>query len=175
MSVPSLLDSSLAPAGRHAIHAYLPATEPYEVWEGLDRRSDEYAKLQARRVEPLYAAIEKFIPDLRSRVELELIGSPLTHERLLRRSRGTYGPELRAGVRDFPGATTPIDGLLCSATARGRALACPRSRDRASPRHTRSSAPTLSWSCSMRCGSVACWASETIRSPFGSLVQKSYL
>ena len=43
---------------------------------------------------------------------MELIGSPLTHARFLRRYKGTYGPELQAGVRDFPGARTPIPGLL---------------------------------------------------------------
>ncbi len=45
------------------------------------------------------------------RVELELIGSPLTHERFLRRHRGTYGPELRAGTENFPGPATPVPGL----------------------------------------------------------------
>lgn len=44
--------------------------------------------------------------------QVELIGSPLTHERFLRRHRGSYGPELRAGERDFPGAKTPVPKLL---------------------------------------------------------------
>ena len=39
MSVPSLLDPSMAPPGKHVIHAYVPATEPYEWWSGLDRGS----------------------------------------------------------------------------------------------------------------------------------------
>lgn len=30
--------------GKHVIHAYTPATEPYDWWQGLDRRSDEYRK-----------------------------------------------------------------------------------------------------------------------------------
>ena len=65
------------------------------------------------RAAPLYAAIERFIPDVRERVEVELIGSPLTHERFLRRHRGTYGPELSAADSTFPGAKTQVDGLLC--------------------------------------------------------------
>ena len=85
----------------------------WQVWEGVQRGSAEYEELKTARAEPLYAAIEKFIPDIRERVELELIGSPLTHARFLRRHRGTYGPELKAGVRDFPGATTPVAGLYC--------------------------------------------------------------
>jgi len=112
VSVPSLLDPSLAPPGCHVIHAYLPATEPYAVWEGLDRQSEEYKALKAERARPLYEAIEKFLPDVRERVVIEMIGSPLTHERYLRRRRGTYGPELQAGRRDFPGATTMVDGLF---------------------------------------------------------------
>jgi len=112
VSVPSLLDPSLAPEGSHVVHAYLPATEPYEVWEGLKRGSAEYNALKAKRAEPLYASIERFIPDIRERVQVEMIGSPLTHERFLRRHRGTYGPELRAGQADFPGAKTPVQGLF---------------------------------------------------------------
>ena len=112
VSMPSLLDPSLAPDGCHVIHAYLPATEPYEVWEGLDRKSDEYKALKAVRAKPLYEAIEKFIPDVKERIVVEMIGSPLTHERYLRRKGGTYGPELRAGQRDFPGATTMVENLL---------------------------------------------------------------
>ena len=61
----------------------------------------------------LWAAVERQIPDVRSRAKITLVGSPLTHERFLRRYKGTYGPELKAGERDFPGASTPIPGLFC--------------------------------------------------------------
>ena len=113
VSVPSLLDPTLAPEGRHVIHAYLPATEPYHVWEGLKRNTPQYEAMKRERAAPLYAAIERFIPDVKERTELELIGSPLTHARFLRRRQGTYGPELRAGRESFPGARTPIEGLYC--------------------------------------------------------------
>ncbi len=33
-------------------------------------------------------ALERFIPDIRDRAELTMIGTPLTHERFLRRHRG---------------------------------------------------------------------------------------
>ena len=56
--------------------------------------------------------LRRFIPDLRARVDVELVGSPLTHERFLRRHRGTYGPELSAADSAFPGARTAVDGLL---------------------------------------------------------------
>ncbi len=38
ISIASMLDPSLAPPGKHVLHAYLPATEPYAVWEGVDRK-----------------------------------------------------------------------------------------------------------------------------------------
>jgi phytoene dehydrogenase-like protein len=63
---------------------------------------------------PLWDAVERIIPDIRSRVRVEMVASPLTHERFLRRSRGTYGPPLFAGEpgQTIPYAKTPIPGLL---------------------------------------------------------------
>ncbi|MBE9158098.1 NAD(P)/FAD-dependent oxidoreductase [Nodosilinea sp. LEGE 06152] len=113
MSIPSVLDPSLAPSGKHAIHVYTPATEPYELWQGLDRRSPEYAALKQTRAEPLWRALERIIPDVRQRVEVELVGTPLTHERFLRCHRGSYGPAISAQDGLFPGPKTPLEGLLC--------------------------------------------------------------
>jgi hypothetical protein len=52
--VPAVIDPSLAPPGKHTLHAYLPATEPYELWAGLDRRSDEYKRLKQERSKVLW-------------------------------------------------------------------------------------------------------------------------
>ena len=41
VSIPSVLDPSLAPPGRHCVHAYTAGNEPYAIWEGLDTKSDE--------------------------------------------------------------------------------------------------------------------------------------
>lgn len=51
ISVPSVLTPNLAPTGKHVLHAYLPGTEPFELWEGLDRKSAEYRNLKAQRSE----------------------------------------------------------------------------------------------------------------------------
>lgn len=51
ISVPSVLSPNLAPPGKHVLHAYLPGTEPFGLWEGLDRRSTEYKNLKAERSE----------------------------------------------------------------------------------------------------------------------------
>lgn len=113
ISIPSLLDPSLAPPGKQVIHVYTPGNEPYDLWQGLDRRSEAYHQQKERRAEVLWRSLERVIPDVRSRCEVTLVGTPLTHERFLRRHRGSYGPALRAGQALFPGPKTPLPGLLC--------------------------------------------------------------
>lgn len=115
-SMASLIDPSLAPEGKHVLHAYVPATEPYEWWEGLDRTSDEYKKKKEEAADFLWSAIEEYIPNARDRAVpgTVQIGTPLTHERFLRRSRGAYGPRIEAGKQTLPGHKTPLEGLfLC--------------------------------------------------------------
>lgn len=113
ISMPSLIDRSLAPTNKHVLHAYTPATEPYEWWEGLDRRSKEYQDKKAEAADFLWKAVEEYIPDARQRSDkrVEQIGTPLTHERFLRRSYGTYGPRVVAGEQSLPGHKTAIKGL----------------------------------------------------------------
>jgi len=119
VSVPSIEDPSLAPAGKHVLHAYTPATEPYSLWAGLERNSPEYRQLKEERSQVLWRAVERVIPDIRQRAEVTLVGTPLTHERFLRRHRGSYGPGVKAGTGALiPGATTPVKKLLvCGDTA----------------------------------------------------------
>ena len=45
--------------------------------------------------------------------EVKLVGTPLTHQRFLRRNRGTYGPAIKAGEATFPGHSTPVAQLFC--------------------------------------------------------------
>lgn len=49
----------------------------------------------------------------RDKCEVKLVGTPLTHQRFLRRNRGTYGPAIEAGKNTFPGHSTPISQLYC--------------------------------------------------------------
>ncbi|MED6190407.1 hypothetical protein PIB30_105636, partial [Stylosanthes scabra] len=115
ISVPSVLSPNLAPPGKHVLHAYMPGTEPFELWEGLDRTSAEYRKLKAERSEVMWKAVERALGEgfSREKCEVKLVGSPLTHQRFLRRNRGTYGPALQAGKETFPGHSTPIPQLYC--------------------------------------------------------------
>jgi phytoene dehydrogenase-like protein len=106
ISIPSVLDPALAPDGKHVVHAY--TLEPWEGWQ----RDDRYDTHKRERAAPLYQALAKVIPDIRDRVEVELIGTPLTHQRFLRRYQGTYGPAIAAEMGLFPNCKTPISGLL---------------------------------------------------------------
>lgn len=113
-SMPSLIDPTLAPEGKHVLHAYVPATEPYEWWAGMDRNSEEYKKKKDEAADFLWSAIEEYVPHARERAVpgTVQIATPLTHERFLRRTNGAYGPRVEAGKHTLPGHTTPLDGLL---------------------------------------------------------------
>ncbi|GAB4540259.1 MAG: NAD(P)/FAD-dependent oxidoreductase [Pleurocapsa sp.] len=113
MSIPSVLDPSLAPPGKHNVHVYTPGNEPYALWQGMDRRSEEYAQQKQARAEIMWQGLARVIPDIRDRTELSLVGTPLTHQRFLRRHHGSYGPAIPGGKDVFPGSTTPLPGLLC--------------------------------------------------------------
>ncbi|NEQ50279.1 MAG: NAD(P)/FAD-dependent oxidoreductase [Leptolyngbya sp. SIO3F4] len=113
ISIPSVLDPTLAPAGKHTIHVYTPGNEPYALWAELDRRSPEYIKLKQQRAEIMWQALKRIIPDIRLRCDITLVGTPVTHSRFLRRHHGSYGPAIRAGKGVFPGPRTPIKNLWC--------------------------------------------------------------
>jgi phytoene dehydrogenase-like protein len=89
VSIPSILDPSLAPPGKHVIHVYTPGNEPYALWQGMNRNSQEYQQQKQTRAEVMWQALERIIPDVRSRCDVTLVGTPLTHERFLRRHRGS--------------------------------------------------------------------------------------
>ena len=116
VSNPCVIDRTLAPEGYIVVHAYGAGNEPYELWESLDRKSSEYARLKEQRASALWRAVESVIPDARERTVLELIGSPLTHERFLRRPRGTYGAAtedyLPDGSTGYPSLVLASDGVF---------------------------------------------------------------
>lgn len=105
ISIPSVWDTNLAPLGHHVVHAY--TLEPFAGWQ----RDEQYELCKRDRAESLYRALERVIPDVRQRVVLELIGTPLTHAHYLRRYQGTYGPAIAAGKGMFPSTHTQIAGL----------------------------------------------------------------
>ena len=120
VSVPSLLDPSLAPPGHHVIHAYTAGNEPFSIWERFEgkdpneyRKDPEYLQLKEERAQPMWEAIMRRAPDIKKGVVVEQIGTPLTHARFLKRYRGNYGLALAAGGDiAFPAVTTPLPGYF---------------------------------------------------------------
>jgi phytoene dehydrogenase-like protein len=53
-SIPTVVDPSLAPPGKAVVHAYTAGSEPYSIWEGLERGSEEYEALKEERVQCLW-------------------------------------------------------------------------------------------------------------------------
>ncbi|KAG4982512.1 hypothetical protein AAZX31_10G082500 [Glycine max] len=113
LSIPTVLDSSLAPEGRHILHIF--TTSSVEDWEGLSR-ADYEAKKQLVADEITSRLENKLFPGLRSSIDFMEVGTPKTHRRYLARDEGTYGPMPRRipkGLLGMPFNTTGIDGLYC--------------------------------------------------------------
>ena len=111
VSNPCVIDPTLAPDGYMVLHAYGAGNEPYDVWKKFsnDRNSPEYKQLKEERSRVLWRALESVIPDVQDRIVLDLVGSPLTHERFLRRPMGTYGSATEDYLKD---GSTPIPNFV---------------------------------------------------------------
>lgn len=113
-SAPSILDPSVAPEGKHVIHAFV--TDETSRWQQLRRGDREYEKAKKKLADELITRTEALLPGLRDAVELEVLASPLTHERYLNRYKGTYGPLLYPGqnVLQKPQNRTPVRNLYAA-------------------------------------------------------------
>ncbi|VAH13770.1 unnamed protein product [Triticum turgidum subsp. durum] len=113
LSIPTVLDPSLAPEGHHILHIF--TTAGIEDWEGLPRKDYEQKKeLVANEI--IRRLENKLFPGLQDSIVLKEVGSPKTHRRFLARNDGTYGPMPRGkpkGLLAMPFNTTSIDGLYC--------------------------------------------------------------
>ncbi|XP_014752724.1 prolycopene isomerase, chloroplastic isoform X2 [Brachypodium distachyon] len=113
LSIPTVLDPSLAPEGHHILHIF--TTAGIEDWEGLSRNDYEQKKeLLANEI--IQRLEKKLFPGLQDSIVLKEVGSPKTHRRFLGRNEGTYGPMPRGipkGLLAMPFNTTSIDGLYC--------------------------------------------------------------
>ena len=92
----------MAPDGHHCVHCY--TMEPYDGWTELkatDRKA--YEEKKKEKCDVLFKALETVIPDVRSRVVLELLASPASHEKWLRRYRG-YLRRRHPGAKNVPRA-----------------------------------------------------------------------
>jgi phytoene dehydrogenase-like protein len=112
LSIPSALDPTMSPPNKHILHGYTPANEPWEKWENLKIGTKEYEKTKEERCSVFWQPIKKLIPDIQERIEIKMLGTPLTHQRFLNTKNGSYGPALSAAEGLFPGNKTPIKNLL---------------------------------------------------------------
>ncbi|TAE58006.1 MAG: carotene isomerase [Nostocales cyanobacterium] len=112
VSIPTLLDPSLAPTGYHIIHAFTPAW--ISDWQGMSAKEYDYKKEQAAG--EVIERLERIFPGLDAGLDYMEVGTPLTHRRFLGRVDGTYGPipqgKLR-GLLGMPFNRTAISNLYC--------------------------------------------------------------
>ena len=70
VSIPSVLDASMAPEGHHVLHAYTPASEPWSEWAELKRGTPTYRQHKKDRCQLFWSVLERKIPDLRERCQV---------------------------------------------------------------------------------------------------------
>lgn len=113
LSIPTVLDSSLAPEGHHILHIF--TTSSIEDWEGLSPIAYE-AKKEIISDRIINRLEKKLFPGLKSAIDFKEVGTPKTHRRYLARDSGTYGPMpqgIPKGLLGMPFNTTGINGLYC--------------------------------------------------------------
>ncbi len=112
VSIPTLLDPSLAPKGYHIIHTFTPSY--IKNWQGLSPQ--EYEQKKEKCAGQLIKRLETIFPGINQGLDYEEIGTPRTHRRFLGREDGTYGPIPKRkllGLLGMPFNRTAIEGLYC--------------------------------------------------------------
>ncbi len=112
VSMPTLLDPSLAPAGRHILHTFTPSS--IEHWRDLSPSA--YAAKKQADADRLIQRLETILPGLRGAIRHREVGTPRSHRRFLGRMGGSYGPipALRLpGLLPMPFNRTGVPGLYC--------------------------------------------------------------
>ncbi len=112
VSIPTLLDPSLAPPDHHIIHTFTPSY--MKEWQGLSPQ--EYHHKKEAAATHLIERLEKIFPGLVEGLDYQEVGTPRTHRRFLGRDEGTYGPipgRKLPGLLGMPFNRTAIPGLYC--------------------------------------------------------------
>jgi len=112
VSIPTLLDPDLAPAGYHIIHTFSPSW--VENWQGLS--PSEYDRAKEEAADKIIKRLEQIFPGLDAALDYMEVGTPRTHRRFLNRADGTYGPIPRRklrGLLGMPFNRTSVPGLYC--------------------------------------------------------------
>ena len=112
LSIPTLLDPSLAPPNCHIFHTFTPAW--IEDWQGLSPQ--DYHQKKEETAAKIIQRLEKIFPGLETALDYQEVGTPRTHRRFLGREDGTYGPipqKKLMGLLGMPFNQTAIPGLYC--------------------------------------------------------------
>ena len=112
VSIPTLLDNSLAPQGKHIVHAFTPSS--MKEWEGLN--SSNYIQKKNLCANQLIEKLERILPGLSESISHKEVGTPRSHRRFLGRHQGSYGPipsNRLPGLLPMPFNSTAIKDLFC--------------------------------------------------------------
>lgn len=113
LSIPTVLDPSLAPPGHHILHIFTTAW--MDDWKGLSLQ--DYSAKKVAVTDVIVKRLEKSLfPGLREAIMFQEVGTPKTHRRFLARDAGTYGPIPAGkpkGLLAMPFNTTAVEGLYC--------------------------------------------------------------
>ncbi|MEB3248943.1 MAG: carotenoid isomerase [Merismopediaceae bacterium] len=112
VSIPTLLDPSLAPPGHHIIHTFTPSW--MNAWQGLSPQN--YQAKKEASAHRLIERLESIFPGLNAALDYQEVGTPRTHRRFLGRQNGTYGPipqRKLLGLLGMPFNRTAIPHLYC--------------------------------------------------------------
>ena len=112
VSIPTLLDPSLAPEGHHIVHTFTPSD--IAAWTSLSPSA--YKAKKTADAARLVQRLEAILPGLGGAIRHQEIGTPRTHRRFLGRMGGSYGPipALRLpGLLPMPFNRTGLQNLYC--------------------------------------------------------------
>jgi prolycopene isomerase len=112
VSIPTLLDPHLAPAGHHIVHTFTPSW--LHEWQHLSPSA--YQEKKAATAQQMIRRLESLFPGLTGAIRYSEVGTPRTHRRFLGRRDGTYGPIPRGkpwGLLGMPFNRTAVPGLYC--------------------------------------------------------------
>ncbi|MCZ8248409.1 MULTISPECIES: carotenoid isomerase [unclassified Microcystis] len=112
VSIPTLLDPSLAPPDHHIIHTFTPSW--IDQWQKLSPQ--EYQQKKEAAANRLIDRLKKLFPKLDTGLDYIEIGTARTHRRFLNRIDGSYGPIPRRkllGLLGMPFNRTAIPNLYC--------------------------------------------------------------
>jgi prolycopene isomerase len=113
ISLPSLHDSSLAPAGKSVVILQALAVPDTAEWKIADgRKTAAYKKLKEESAALLIERAERYIPGLSERIDFKMVATPHTHQRYTLNQGGTsVGWSYRPG-KGFFKHFMPMHGFL---------------------------------------------------------------